>query len=261
MYQYVIVGADYDHLGSNCRTAVPADTICNGATDTGAGVAALLAIAGMIKQHGAPLPRTVVLAAWDREEDDLGGSKWYVDHPLVPLAQTARVRQLRHPGCEPAAEPCKTSFAVGVETRGHDAASRRSSTARSASTPLQTRLVSADLRAGPQRLRELHQRVGAERLLQRLDRSLLSHPPEDSVPRGRLLEARPASKIGYQVVRRPRERGRPAPDVLSARTARDVPGRRCRMLQAVAHAAITAPRPVHAHAADPAAASSATTWT
>jgi len=71
--EYVIVGAHYDHLGSSCRTAVPADTICNGATDNGAGVAAMLGLAGMIKDHGAPR-RTVILAAWDREEDDLGGS-------------------------------------------------------------------------------------------------------------------------------------------------------------------------------------------
>ena len=40
--EYVVIGAHYDHLGSNCRTADPADTICNGATDNGAGVAALL---------------------------------------------------------------------------------------------------------------------------------------------------------------------------------------------------------------------------
>src|SRR3954447_12564253 len=43
--QYVIVGAHYDHLGQACPTAIPNDTICNGATDNAAGVAAALGVA------------------------------------------------------------------------------------------------------------------------------------------------------------------------------------------------------------------------
>src|SRR5436305_782749 len=42
--EFVVVGAHYDHLGHGCRTANPADTICNGATDNAAGVANVLAI-------------------------------------------------------------------------------------------------------------------------------------------------------------------------------------------------------------------------
>jgi hypothetical protein len=138
--EYVVVGAHYDHLGSNCRTAVPADTICNGATDNGAGVAALLGLAGMIKDHGAPR-RTVILAAWDREEDDLGGSKWYVDHPLVPLAQTVAYVNFDIQGANLLPSLQNNSFAVGAETGGSTLTSLVQSSI--AATPLQTKLVSA----------------------------------------------------------------------------------------------------------------------
>ena len=74
--QFVVVGAHYDHLGS-CRTADPADTICNGATDNAAGVAALLNVAEQLARGQGPR-RSVVLALWDREEDGLLGSRAYV---------------------------------------------------------------------------------------------------------------------------------------------------------------------------------------
>ena len=41
----MIVGAHYDHVGSSCTSKEAGDTICNGATDNAAGVAAALAIA------------------------------------------------------------------------------------------------------------------------------------------------------------------------------------------------------------------------
>ena len=137
--EYVIMGAHYDHLGS-CRTAVPADVICNGATDNGAGVAALLEIAAKIKAAGAPR-RTVIFAAWDREEDDLGGSKWYVDHPLVPLAKTVGYVNLDIQGANLLPSLRNNSFAVGAETGGATLTSLVQSSI--ASTPLQTKLVSA----------------------------------------------------------------------------------------------------------------------
>jgi Peptidase family M28 len=138
--EYVIVGAHYDHLGSSCRTASSADTICNGATDNGAGVAAVLGLAGMIKDHGAPR-RSVILAAWDREEDDLGGSKWYVDHPLVPLAQTVAYVNFDIQGANLLPSLQNHSFAVGAETGGSTLTSLVGSSI--AGTPLQTKLVSA----------------------------------------------------------------------------------------------------------------------
>jgi hypothetical protein len=138
--EYVILGAHYDHQGTSCRTAKPADVICNGATDNGAGVAALLAIGSMIKEHGAPR-RTVVLAAWDREEDGLLGSKYYTEHPLVPLAQTVAYINFDIQGANLLPSLQNTSFAVGAETGG----TTLTSVVQSAigAGPLQTKLVSS----------------------------------------------------------------------------------------------------------------------
>ncbi len=105
--EYVIIGAHYDHLGNTCRNTDASDTICNGATDNGAGIAAVLDIARKIKAAGTPR-RTVVLALWDREEDGLLGSNYYVQHPIVPLAKTIVVRQLRHPGLRTCSPACAT---------------------------------------------------------------------------------------------------------------------------------------------------------
>jgi Peptidase family M28 len=115
--QYVVIGAHYDHLGNACRTSDPADTICNGATDNGAGVAALLSIGEMIKARGAPR-RTVILAFWDREEDGLLGSKYYTQHPVAPLAQTAAYINFDIQGANLLPSLQNSSFAVGAETGG-----------------------------------------------------------------------------------------------------------------------------------------------
>lgn len=138
--EYVIIGAHYDHQGSNCRTANSADVICNGATDNGAGVAALLAIGAMIKEHGSPR-RTVVLAAWDREEDGLLGSKYYTEHPLVPLAKTVAYINFDIQGANLLPSLQNTSFAVGAESGG----ATLSSVVQAAigSGALQTKLVSS----------------------------------------------------------------------------------------------------------------------
>ncbi len=93
--EYIIIGAHYDHLDSrsvangNCSTGnAPGGTVCPGATDNAAGVAAVLAIGRAIKKLPTPPRRSVILALWDAEEDGLLGSMYYVNNPLVPLAQT-----------------------------------------------------------------------------------------------------------------------------------------------------------------------------
>src|SRR4029450_2085199 len=84
--EVVVVGAHYDHLGSRCRTADPADTICNGATDNATGVAAALAVGEDLARGRGPR-RTVVVALWDREEDGLPGSGGYGAPPPPPRRQ------------------------------------------------------------------------------------------------------------------------------------------------------------------------------
>ncbi len=116
--QYVMVGAHYDHLGRSCRTSDPADTICNGATDNAAGVAALLGIARAIKAQPTPPRRSVILAVWDREEDGLLGSQYYTQHPVVPLAKTVGYVNFDIQGSNLLPSLRNTSFAVASETGG-----------------------------------------------------------------------------------------------------------------------------------------------
>jgi hypothetical protein len=115
--KYVIVGAHYDHLGSSCTYKSSGDTICNGATDNAAGVSAALEIARAIAS-GPPPRRSVVIALWDAEEDGLVGSKYYTDHPLVPLADTVGYVNFDIQGSNLSPSLRNTSFAVGSETGG-----------------------------------------------------------------------------------------------------------------------------------------------
>jgi hypothetical protein len=115
--EYVIVGAHYDHVGSDCPSDDPADTICNGATDNAAGVAEVLAIGREIASNGPPR-RSVVLALWDREEDGLLGSEFYVQQPLVPLAQTVAYVNFDIQGSNLLPTLRSLTFALGAETGG-----------------------------------------------------------------------------------------------------------------------------------------------
>jgi hypothetical protein len=114
--QYVVVGAHYDHLGSSCTSKRSGDTVCNGATDNAAGVAAALAIARAIGAKHTR--RSVVIGLWDAEEDGLVGSRWYVDHPLVPLADTVAYINFDIQGANLSPSLRNKSFAVGSETGG-----------------------------------------------------------------------------------------------------------------------------------------------
>jgi Peptidase family M28 len=114
--KYVIVGAHYDHVGSSCTSKEAGDTICNGATDNAAGVAAALAIARSIAQN--PTRRSVIIAFWDREEDGLLGSQAYTQSPLVPLADTVGYVNFDIQGSNLLPALRETTFAVGSESGG-----------------------------------------------------------------------------------------------------------------------------------------------
>src|SRR5215213_381036 len=116
--EYVVVGGHYDHLGSSCQSKEAGDTICNGATDNAAGAAAVLSIARSLAAQGTKPRRSVVLAFWDQEEDGLVGSRYYVDHPLVPLAQTVGYVNFDIQGANLTPSLRNTSFAVAPESGG-----------------------------------------------------------------------------------------------------------------------------------------------
>ncbi|HEV7992004.1 MAG TPA: M20/M25/M40 family metallo-hydrolase [Gemmatimonadaceae bacterium] len=80
----VLIDAHYDHLGIG--RAVNGDSIYNGADDDASGVVAVLEIARVLA--GGPAPkRTVIFAATTGEEVGLLGTRWYLRHPVVPIAQ------------------------------------------------------------------------------------------------------------------------------------------------------------------------------
>ncbi len=87
--QTLIVGAHYDHLGVD-----PDGTLWGGANDDASGVAALLELARLWREHGYIPRRTVLFAAWDAEEIGLNGSRYYVSFPRLPLASTVGMLQL-----------------------------------------------------------------------------------------------------------------------------------------------------------------------
>ena len=116
--EYVVVGAHYDHLGTSCTSIEVGDTICNGATDNAAGVAAVLAIGRALAHQPTPPTRSIVLAFWDREEDGLLGSAFYTNNPLVPLADTIAYVNFDIQGANLLPSLRNFSVAVAGETGG-----------------------------------------------------------------------------------------------------------------------------------------------
>ena len=84
--QYVVIAAHLDGYGFG--TAVAGDNLYNGTLDDAAYVALLLQFADNLHAQHRALKRSVLFCAFTGEEKGLLGSKWYVAHPTIPLAQT-----------------------------------------------------------------------------------------------------------------------------------------------------------------------------
>ncbi|RIV83481.1 peptidase M28 [Aurantiacibacter xanthus] len=84
--EYVLHTAHWDHLG-RCTPAPDGDDICNGAVDNATGTAALVALAKMHHEAGAPA-RSLAFVAVTAEESGLLGSEYYGANPVFPLSQT-----------------------------------------------------------------------------------------------------------------------------------------------------------------------------
>lgn len=83
---YIFVTAHYDHLGKTTRD-VP-DKIYNGANDDGSGTVSVMELAkalGSLKKH--PKRSIVFMCVWG-EELGLQGSRYYGEHPIVPVEKT-----------------------------------------------------------------------------------------------------------------------------------------------------------------------------
>ena len=86
----IIVGAHYDHLGRGGQgsLAQKEGEIHHGADDNASGVAGVLELARIFTMPPFRPKRTLVFMAFSGEEEGLLGSNYYVNHPLLPLANT-----------------------------------------------------------------------------------------------------------------------------------------------------------------------------
>lgn len=80
--EYVIYSGHWDHMGRQ------GDNIFHGASDNAAGTAGVLALAHAFRELPNPPKRTVLFLWPTAEERGLLGAKYYVQHPLYPLAAT-----------------------------------------------------------------------------------------------------------------------------------------------------------------------------
>ena len=81
----VMFGAHWDAFGR--ATPKDGDDIYNGAVDNATGLAALLELARLFREGGAP-ERSVVFVAWTAEEAGLLGAEYYAANPVWPLETT-----------------------------------------------------------------------------------------------------------------------------------------------------------------------------
>jgi hypothetical protein len=84
--QYIVVGAHYDHLGRGGfgSRSPKSHEIHNGADDNASGTAAIMEMARIFSKAG-PLSRSLIFVTFSGEEQGLLGSKYWVEHPPVPL--------------------------------------------------------------------------------------------------------------------------------------------------------------------------------
>jgi hypothetical protein len=78
----IVIGAHYDHLGTENGK------IYYGADDNASGVSALLTLAKALGTKQMQLDRTIIFISFGAEEEGLIGSRYYVEHPIVPLDKT-----------------------------------------------------------------------------------------------------------------------------------------------------------------------------
>ncbi|PWJ56699.1 PDZ domain-containing protein [Dyadobacter jejuensis] len=88
----IVVGAHYDHLGKGFQGSSLSpnsqNMIHNGADDNASGTAGLLLLAKELASNHAKEQYNYLFIAFSGEELGLIGSKFYCEHPTIPLANT-----------------------------------------------------------------------------------------------------------------------------------------------------------------------------
>jgi uncharacterized protein len=111
--EVIILGAHYDHIGDDPDGLVcsgegtgtgsqVADTSCvrekgrryPGANDNASGVGVLLEIARLWHETGYRPQRSILFAAWGAQEQGEVGSRYYVEHPMLPMENIVAMVQL-----------------------------------------------------------------------------------------------------------------------------------------------------------------------
>jgi hypothetical protein len=95
----IVFTSHMDHVGvipGRCRPSevVSADSVCNGADDNASGTVGVIELAEAYAALPSRPARTLIFAAMTAEERGLCGSRFYVDHPVVPLDRTTAVINL-----------------------------------------------------------------------------------------------------------------------------------------------------------------------
>lgn len=86
--EYVVIGSHLDHLGRR------GDTYCPGADDDGSGTTGVMAVAQAFVENPVKPRRSILFVCFCGEEAGLVGSKYFVDHPPIPLASIAAELQM-----------------------------------------------------------------------------------------------------------------------------------------------------------------------
>jgi hypothetical protein len=99
--EVVVIGAHFDHVGRKGQhkagqlgKAEKDDVIWNGADDNGSGTTTVLGVLRLFAASKARPKRSILFIWFSAEEWGLLGSKWYVDHPVIPLAKTIAMLNL-----------------------------------------------------------------------------------------------------------------------------------------------------------------------
>lgn len=128
--EYVVAAAHLDGYGYG--TPVRGDKLYNGTLDDAAYVALLIQMADDVKAGRLPAPkRSVLLCAFAGEEKGLLGSRWWVAHPTLPLAQVVADVNL---------DQLRPLFPLHILTAEALSESTLGDTARSVATPLHIEL-------------------------------------------------------------------------------------------------------------------------
>ena len=88
--EYVVFSAHMDHVGISANgrcAAMGADSICNGADDDASGTIGVVELAEAFSQKGVKPKRSIIFLTVSGEEGGLRGSRYYAEHPSVPIEQ------------------------------------------------------------------------------------------------------------------------------------------------------------------------------